>query len=109
MAMSTSSRALAAISRHVAIAMRMAQAALCLAVVPAQAEPQAPAWMEQLGYRPTDLITIRAGPSQMPLVQVDVSGVSRWLLFDTGNMVGLSLTTSELTGSRYPSTRRGGG
>lgn len=84
------------------IEMRIALIVLFLALVPMRAEPQAPAWIEQLGYLPTDVIAIRSGPAQMPLVQVEVSGISRWLLFDTGNMVGLSLTTGELTQQSLP-------
>ncbi len=32
----------------------------------------------------------------MPLVETQIAGHSRWLLFDTGNMVGLSLTKAEI-------------
>jgi hypothetical protein len=66
------------------------------------AEPGLPAWAQQLGYRPTDLIAVRMGPAHVPLVQVEVSGVARWLLFDTGNMVGLSLTRQALNEQALP-------
>ena len=70
--------------------------------LPTPASAQVPEWVGPLGYRASELVEVRIGPYGMPLVQVDVAGVSRWLLFDTGDMVGVSLTTSELSSQELP-------
>lgn len=80
--------------------MRLPWIVMVLMLMPLRAESQGATWVEQLGYRQTEVTAIRAGPARMPLVEVTISGISRWLLFDTGDMVGLSLTTNEL--SQHP-------
>jgi hypothetical protein len=82
--------------------MRLSLLAALLALTPVCTEAQTSPWIEQLGYRPAEVTAVRAGPARLPLVQVAISGVSRWLLFDTGDAVGLSLTTSELTRQELP-------
>jgi len=69
---------------------------------PAPASTQLPAWVAALGYREAELIEVRTGPLGMPLVQVEVASTPRWLLFDTGDMVGVSLTTGELASQELP-------
>lgn len=67
---------------------------------------QQPAWVAQLGYEQEMIFPVRHGPRGMPFVQVDIGPASYWLLFDTGNMVGLTLTTHLLDRLGLPELRR---
>lgn len=84
------------------IRVRMPLIVAILVLAPVRGAPQGAAWIAQLSYRPTEVTAIRAGPARMPLVEVKISGISHWLLFDSGDMVGLSLTTSELSQHSLP-------
>jgi hypothetical protein len=54
---------------------------------------QVPSWVESLGYSPTELSRVRVRGG-LPYVQLKLDGQEFWVLFDTGNMVGLTLATS---------------
>ncbi len=54
---------------------------------------QQPAWVTQLGYRPDDVFAVRRGYLGMPFLEVVIGDSTYSLLFDTGNMVGLTLAT----------------
>lgn len=54
---------------------------------------QVPSWVESLGYAPTELSQVRVRGG-FPYVQLKLGGQEFWVLFDTGNMVGLTLATS---------------
>ncbi len=54
---------------------------------------QAPSWVDALGYTPAELSHLRVGSDGFPYVPVRLDGQEFWVLFDTGNMVGLSLAT----------------
>ncbi|MGD2135628.1 MAG: retropepsin-like aspartic protease [Gemmatimonadales bacterium] len=56
---------------------------------------QAPWWLDTLGYTPAELSTARVPADGFPYVPVRVDGTELWLLFDTGNMLGLSIRTEE--------------
>lgn len=70
------------------------------------AVPQQPAWVTELGYRPDELFSIRRGHLQMPFLEVGVGDSTYWLLFDTGNMAGLTLATPLLDQLRLPEVGR---
>jgi predicted aspartyl protease len=57
---------------------------------------QQPTWVSQLGYRADEVFTARLGQRGMPFVEVTIAESTRLLLFDTGNMVGLTLATNVL-------------
>ncbi len=61
--------------------------------VPGGATTKEPAWLAPLGYGAGDVFPVRRGFQGMPFVEVSLGGSSHWLLFDTGNMVGLTLAT----------------
>jgi hypothetical protein len=72
----------------------------------AGAVAQQPAWVAQLGYRPDEAFAVRRGHLGMPFLQVAIGDSTYWLLFDTGNMVGLTLATSLLDQLRLPESGR---
>jgi predicted aspartyl protease len=47
----------------------------------------------QLGYRPGEVFPVRVGYLGMPFLQVSIGDSTYSFLFDTGNMVGLTLAT----------------
>jgi hypothetical protein len=57
------------------------------------AAAQQPAWVAALGYRPDEVAAVRRGHLGMPFLPVAVGDSTVWLLFDTGNTVGLTLST----------------
>jgi hypothetical protein len=67
---------------------------------------QQPAWVAELGYRPDEVFALQRGYLGMPFVQVAVGDSTYWLLFDTGNMVGLTLATPLLDRLRLPESGR---
>lgn len=74
----------------------LATGALALGLSTAAATPawgQAPAWLDALGYTPAELSQLRVGSDGFPYVLVELDGQEFWVLFDTGNMVGLTLAT----------------
>lgn len=54
---------------------------------------QTPRWLDSLGYVPSQVSSIRVGPGRLPYVPVRIDGTELWLLFDTGNTVGLTVAT----------------
>ena len=72
----------------------------------AGAVAQQPSWVAQLGYRPDELFAIHRGYLGMPFVEVAIGDSIYWLLFDTGNMVGLTLATPLLDQLRLPELGR---
>ena len=72
----------------------------------ASAGAQQPAWVAQLGYRPDEVFVVRRGHLGMPFLEVAIADSSYWLLFDTGNMVGLTLATPLLDQLRLPESGR---
>ena len=58
------------------------------------AEP--PSWISALGYGANEVFPIQLGRAGMPFVEVTVGTTTRPWLFDTGNMVGLTLATNEI-------------
>jgi hypothetical protein len=60
----------------------------------------------QLGYRPEELFVLRRGHLGMPFLEVAIGDSTYWLLFDTGNMVGLTLATPLLDQLRLPESGR---
>jgi predicted aspartyl protease len=85
---------------------------MLLAVVVATCLPtasivaQQPAWVAQLGYQPDEVFTVRRGHLGMPFVQVTIGDSSYWMLFDTGNMVGLTLASPLLDHLQLPESGR---
>jgi hypothetical protein len=63
------------------------------AVVATPACGQIPSWLDSLGYAPTELSHVRVGSDGFPYVALTLDGKEFWVLFDTGNMVGLTLAT----------------
>lgn len=79
----------------------LAIGALALGFLAAAATPacgQAPSWMDSLGYTPAELSHLRVGSDGFPYVLVKLDGQEFWVLFDTGNMVGLTLATRYFEG-----------
>lgn len=72
----------------------------------AGAVAQQPAWVAQLGYRPDEVFAVRRGHLGMPFLQVAIGDSAYWLLFDTGNMVGLTLAAPLLDRLRLPELGR---
>ena len=66
---------------------------------------QQPRWVEQLGYHPDEVFPIRRYRG-MPFIQIVIGDSTYWLLFDTGNMVGLQLATPTLDQLRLPEIGR---
>jgi hypothetical protein len=50
-------------------------------------------WTRDLGYTTDQQHPLAFGVTECPLVQIDVSGVAVWMMFDTGTSRGFSLTT----------------
>ena len=65
-----------------------------------------PPWSEDLGYRPDELFPLRRGHLGMPFVEVLIGNTAHELLFDTGNMVGLTLATPVLDRLDLPEVGR---
>lgn len=79
---------------------------LAWAVVPvATVAAQAPWWRDSLGYTHTQLFQIRVADGGFPYVPVQIDGTELWLLFDTGNMAGLTLETREYERLSLPAIR----
>ena len=55
---------------------------------------EAPAWLSELGYNSGQLHPISVGTYGLPFVEVVINGRAVELPFDTGDMVGVSLTRS---------------
>ena len=72
----------------------------------ASAVAQQPSWVAQLGYRPDEVFAVRRGYLGMPFLEVAIGDSTYWLLFDTGNMVGLTLATPLLDQLRLPESGR---
>lgn len=70
-----------------------ASAFLLMAAGPASKPPP---WMAELGYLPDEVFPIEIGDHRFPLIGVTVDNRQFKLLFDTGNMVGLSLPAPAL-------------
>jgi predicted aspartyl protease len=73
---------------------------------PSLAGAQRPDWLAQLGYQSDEVFAVRRGYLGMPFVEVAIGDSSYWLLFDTGNMVGLTLSTALLDKIRLPEVGR---
>ena len=72
----------------------LAAATIGCGILSARVAPaQAPWWLDTLGYSRQQLSPIRVGSDGFPYVQVQIDSVGLWLLFDTGNMVGLTVDT----------------
>ncbi len=85
----------------------MLLAAVSAAVLPTTcAVARQPAWVRQLGYRADEVFPVRRGYLGMPFLEVAIGDSTYWLLFDTGNMVGLTLATPLLDRLRLPETGR---
>lgn len=52
-----------------------------------------PGWIEAFGYAPEEVVPIEIGSYRYPYVPVTVAGDSLMLVFDTGNMVGISVSS----------------
>lgn len=82
-------------------------AAALLAITPLftkAARAQAPWWLDSLAYSPAELSPIRVGGDGFPYVRVRVDTTELWLLFDTGNMVGLTVATQHYDRLELPVT-----
>ncbi len=73
------------------------------AAAPVAGEPE---WVGQLGYRADEVFPARRGRFGMPFVEVLVGRSAQAVLFDTGDMVGLSLATPRLDALNLPETGR---
>jgi hypothetical protein len=60
---------------------------------PRWSDARQPIWIDVFGYGPEDVVPIEIGPYGYPYIPVSVSGDSLMLAFDTGNMVGVSLSS----------------
>jgi hypothetical protein len=60
---------------------------------PSWIEPGERTWIEAFGYAPEEVVPIEIGRYGYPYIPVGVSGDSLMLVFDTGNMVGVSLSS----------------
>jgi len=67
---------------------------------------QQPAWVAQLGYTPDQVFPARRGLHGMPFVDVVIEGTKQRLLFDTGDMAGLTLATNLINRLELPETGR---
>lgn len=79
----------------------LAVAALALglpAVAASTACGQSPSWLDSLGYAPTELSQVRVKSDGFPYVSLKLDGQEFWVLFDTGNMVGLTLASPYFEG-----------
>ena len=63
---------------------------------------EAPVWLSELGYGPDQLHPISVGTHGLPFLEVVVNGRAVDLPFDTGDMVGISLTKSLIQGLELP-------
>jgi hypothetical protein len=72
--------------------------------LPQAASAQDPWWLDSLGYTRSQLFSIRVGADGFPYVPVRIDSTELWLLFDTGNMVGLTVTTREFDRLQLPVT-----
>ena len=68
------------------------------------ASAQSPWWLDSLGYTPSQAFAIQVGPDRYPYIPVRINGTELQLLFDTGNMVGLTVATAEFDRLRLPVT-----
>jgi hypothetical protein len=67
---------------------------LCLVLVAGCRTPGgAPGWIGAFGYSPEEVVPIEIGNYRYPYVAVTVAGDSQLLVFDTGNMVGISVSS----------------
>ena len=74
----------------------LAIGALAVGLTAVAARPacgQAPSWLGSLGYAPTESSRVHVGSDGFPYVAVKLDGQEFRVLFDTGNMVGLTLAT----------------
>ena len=55
------------------------------------ASGQTPWWQHSLGYSSSQISELRIGPDGFPYIPVQLDSVRLWLLFDTGNMVGVTV------------------
>lgn len=59
------------------------------------ASAQSPWWLDSLGYTAAQVSAVRVAADGFPYVPVRIDGTELWLLFDTGNMVGLTVRAAE--------------
>lgn len=76
----------------------------CLAgtILCTEVEAQQPRWVSDLGYNLNEVFPISQGSLGRPRVQVGIGDSVYWLLFDTGNMVGVTLATTLLEHLQLP-------
>jgi predicted aspartyl protease len=86
--MTSAGNCLSAHQRH-----RLSLAVVAIVLTTRGAPAQQPAWVSQLGYRQNEVFPVRRAYLGMPFLQVAVGDTTFWLLFDTGNTVGLTLAT----------------
>ncbi len=53
-----------------------------------------PDWAKRLDYRPDEIFPIKLQINFVPLVEVRINGSPFWVIFDTGNSTGFSLTSA---------------
>lgn len=81
-------------------------AAAALSQASCAAPIRQPAWVPQLGYRPSEIFALRTGHLGMPFVEVEIGDSRHWLLLDTGDMAGLTMATPLLDQLQLPETGR---
>ena len=88
--------------RSVAALLALPALPLVVALAGGACVARQPAWVAQLGYRPDEVFSARRGRLGMPFVDVTIGPTTQRWLFDTGDMVGLTLATSSLDRSNLP-------
>lgn len=68
------------------------------------ASGQEPWWLDSLDYTEAWLSPVRVGSDGFPYLPVRIDGTTLWLLFDTGNMVGLTVATPHFDQLGLPRT-----
>jgi len=71
---------------------------------PSAALAQKPWWLDSLAYSSAQLSPIRVGTDGFPYVRVRIDTTHLWLLFDTGNMVGLTIASQHYDRLELPVT-----
>jgi predicted aspartyl protease len=77
-------------------------AAFTVCIVAGTGAAQRPAWVAQLGYRADQVYSAKPGRASRPFIEMTIGNVTRRVLFDTGNMAGLSLATNVLDELKLP-------
>lgn len=57
--------------------------------------PPHPTWADALGYRVGDVHSLQIGNFGFPYLPVRIGNTHRWLPFDTGNMIGLIVSSDQ--------------